>query len=89
MGSENFFRLLSVALLGLIGLVALPDRHAEPVHGEAVQVVGIEEELRAALEVNQINAGNLKPFIIEEDSVLQAELDLLELDLVARNQSLQ
>jgi hypothetical protein len=62
MGTENFFRLLSIALLGLIGL----------------------DDIRAALEVNQINAGRFRPYMIEEDSVEVSDLDMLELELMAQ-----
>lgn len=90
MGTENFFRLLSIALLGLIGFVAMPERYAEPVQVEAVQAFdrqdfGIGGDVQAALEVNQINSGNLKPYLIDEDPITVSDLDLLELDLMAKN----
>jgi len=84
MSPEHFFRLLSIALLGLIGLVAMPNEHVEPVRVEAVQATTIHDDVQAAMEVNQINSDRLKPYIIEEDSVaLQADLDDLEVQLMA------
>jgi hypothetical protein len=84
MGTENFFRLLSIALLGLIGLVAVPNREAEPVQAQAIEISSPEDDIRAALEVNQINAGRFRPYMIEEDSVEVSDLDMLELELMAQ-----
>lgn len=83
MGTEHFFRLLGIALLGLIGLAAMPDTHAEPVQVEAIQPSDINADIQAALEVNQINSGHLKPYMIEEDSIQVSELDQLEVEMMA------
>ncbi|MEK7357515.1 MAG: hypothetical protein AAB250_13770 [Bdellovibrionota bacterium] len=82
MGTEHFFRFLSIALLGLIGLAAMPDRHAEPVQIEAVEALQSESDIQAALEANELNSGRYKPYMIEEDSVAVSDLDMLELDLM-------
>ncbi|MES2965235.1 MAG: hypothetical protein V4760_15220, partial [Bdellovibrionota bacterium] len=81
MATEHFFRLLGIALLGLIGFVAMPEHHAEPVQVETVQVSQIDFDVQAALEVNQINSGRLKPYMIEEDSIAVSDLDQLEVEM--------
>ena len=85
MSQERFFRLLSIALLGLMGLAFLPetrpetrpDSKTEPVAVETVNTSKADVEVQASLEVNEINAGRFKPYMLGEDSVEVSELDLM------------
>ena len=82
MGQEKFFRLLSIAILGLMALAFMPEPKAEPVVVESVKQIpqSPEIEAQAVLEVNEINADRFRPFIAGESGdsgVVVSDLDLM------------
>jgi hypothetical protein len=70
MSNERFFRMLSVAILGLCALVAVPDSNATDaqVAATAETTNALPIEITVVREVEDINAGRFNPAAIGDES---------------------
>ena len=71
---ERQFRLFSVALLGLVALACVPERPlftSHALNADKASLAPAKVEIDSLGEVEQINAGQFKPYVRGESSLIK------------------
>ncbi|HVK62250.1 MAG TPA: hypothetical protein VM432_11895 [Bdellovibrionales bacterium] len=76
MTNERFFKLLTIAVLGFVALAFVPNLQAD--ESEEAALLASMPELESLNEIEQINAGQFQPYILDTNT--SSTVDVTALD---------